>query len=100
MALADYDIGPAKRRPERHRGPPMALANMRARDVRSLSVSCWLCHHVAVLTADRWPNKVPLPSFGPRMVCSCCGIVGAEVRPNWAERSQRETLTGMQWRER
>jgi hypothetical protein len=76
----------------------MTLANMRAQGVRSLSVSCWLCHHGAVLIADRWPNEVPLPGFGPRMVCSSCGIVGADVRPNWAERSGRESLTGGHWR--
>ena len=52
----------------------MTLANMRAQGVRSLSVSCWLCHHGAVLIADRWPNEVLLPNFGPRMVCTGCGI--------------------------
>jgi hypothetical protein len=25
---------------------------------------------------------VPVPSFGPRMVCTRCGIVGADARPN------------------
>ncbi len=76
----------------------MTLANMRAQGVRSLSVSCWLCHHEAVLIADRWPNEVTLPSFGPRMVCTGCGIVGADVRPNWQEREGRESLTGARWR--
>ncbi len=84
--------------PTRYQGPPMTLANMRAQGVRSLAVSCWLCHHEAVLIVDRWPNEVPLPSFGPRMVCSACGIVGADVRPNWAERSACESLTGGHWR--
>jgi hypothetical protein len=45
-------------------------------------VSCWLCHHQAVLSADDYPDAVPVPSFGPRMVCTCCGIVGADARPN------------------
>jgi hypothetical protein len=66
--------------PTRYQGPPMTLANMRAQGVRSLSVSCWLCHHGAVLTADRWRDKVPVPSLGPRMICTSCGIVGAAVR--------------------
>jgi len=55
----------------RYRGSPMTLANMRANGMRS---------------------------FGPRMVCTCCGIIGADVRPNWSERPQSESLTGWQWR--
>jgi hypothetical protein len=34
----------------------------------------------------RWPDHVPVPTFGPRMVCTSCGIIGADVRPNWRER--------------
>jgi hypothetical protein len=34
---------------------PMTLGNMREFGVRSLDVSCWLCHHQAILSADRWP---------------------------------------------
>jgi hypothetical protein len=26
-----------------------------------------------------------------------CGIIGADVRPNWKERSPQESLTGRQW---
>jgi hypothetical protein len=67
---------------------------MRAQGVRSLSVSCWLCHHGAVLAVDRWPDEVHVPSFGPRMVCSGCGIVGADARPNWTEQPSLPSLTG------
>jgi hypothetical protein len=49
---------------------PMDLADMRENDVRSLAVSCWNCQHEAVLNAERWPDDVPVPSFGPRMVCT------------------------------
>jgi hypothetical protein len=48
----------------------MTLGNMRDLGVRSLDVSCWNCHHQAVLNADHWPDEVVLPTFGPRMVCS------------------------------
>jgi len=34
--------------------------------VRSLAVSCWQCHHQAVLSAERWPDDMPVPAFGPR----------------------------------
>jgi hypothetical protein len=82
----------------RYRGPPMTLANMRENGVRSLSVTCQLCHHEALLNVDALDDLIPVPAFGPRMVCTCCGIVGADVRPNWQERAGRETLTGVQWR--
>ena len=51
----------------------MILGNMRANGVRSLGVSCWQCHHEAVLSADRWP-------------CTRCGIIGADAQPNWRDR--------------
>jgi hypothetical protein len=61
-------------------------------------VSCWNCHHQAVLSADRWPDDVALPTLGPRMVCTGREIVGADARPNWKEQPPRESLTGVQWR--
>jgi hypothetical protein len=30
------------------------------------------------------------------MVCTRCGIIGADARPNWRERPERESLTGVQ----
>jgi hypothetical protein len=57
-------------RPRSQPGPPMTLGNMRANGVRWLAVSCHLCHHQAVLSADPWADDMPVPSFGPRMVCS------------------------------
>jgi hypothetical protein len=75
----------------------MTLGNMRANGVRSLDVCLWLCHHRAILSADPWPD-VPVPMFGPRMVCTRCGIIGADARPNWREHPPRESLSGVQWR--
>jgi hypothetical protein len=77
---------------------PMTLGNMRDQGVRSLSVSCWLCDHDGVLNADPWPDSVYVPSFGPRMVCTRCGIVGADALPNWKERPEQPSLTGIHWR--
>jgi hypothetical protein len=59
----------------------MTLGNMRANGVRSLDVTCWQCHHRAIMSADPWPVDAPVPTFGPRMVCTRCGIVGADARP-------------------
>jgi hypothetical protein len=84
----------------RYRGPPMDLANMRAQGARSLSVSCELCRHEAVMNVDRFDDATPAPAFGPRMVCTVCGIIGAFARPNWQERPKSESLTGKQWGQR
>jgi hypothetical protein len=44
---------------------PMTLGNMPANGVRSLAVSCHLCHHEAIISAAPWPDDVPVPVFGP-----------------------------------
>jgi hypothetical protein len=82
----------------RYRGPPMTLANMRENGVRSLSVTCELCHHEALMNVDVFDDAIPVPALGPRMVCTSCGIVGADARPNWKERSNHDSLTSTQWR--
>jgi hypothetical protein len=70
---------------------------MRAQGMRSLWVVCDLGHHDAVMNVDAWPDAAPVPSFGPRMVCTSCGIIGAFAGPNWQERLSTESLTGRQW---
>ena len=47
---------------------------------------------------DCFGEEVPVPWFGPRMVCTSCGIIGAFARPNWQERPVGESVTGKQWR--
>jgi hypothetical protein len=54
--------------------------------------------HQAVLSVVCWPDNIAVPTFGPRMVCTRCGVIGADARPNWKEQAPRETLTGVQWR--
>jgi hypothetical protein len=66
---------------------PMTLGNMRANGVRSLAVHCERCHHQALLDVNDFADDVAVPLFGPRMVCTVCGAVGADARPNWNERS-------------
>jgi hypothetical protein len=67
---------------------PMDLANMRQNGVRSLDVQCNQCRHRVIVNVDHLPGDVTVPSFGPRMVCTKCGTIGADVRLNWPERTQ------------
>ena len=67
----------------------MTLGNMRENGVRSLAITCGAlhCHHQAVLDVNGFGDDVAVPSFGPRMVCTVCGAIGADARPNWNERA-------------
>ena len=48
----------------------------------------------AVVNMDGYRDDVPVPAFGPRMVCTRCSIIGAFARANWQERPASESLTG------
>ena len=67
----------------------MTLRNMRENGVRSLAITCGAvhCHHDAVMDVSAFPDDVAVPYFGPRMVCTACGAIGADARPNWNERA-------------
>ena len=66
----------------------MTLGNMRENGVRTLAITCVAmgCHHYAILDASAFADDLAVPSFGPRMVCTVCGAIGADARPNWNER--------------
>ncbi len=78
----------------RHIGRPMTLDNMRANGVCALAVYCERCHHHAGLDVSDYADDVPVPAFGPRMVCTRCGAIGADARPNWGERRDSWTMGG------
>jgi hypothetical protein len=67
---------------------PMDLANISQNGVRSLDVMCHGCRHEVILNVDQYPGDLLVREFGPRMVCTKCGMVGADVRPNWTERAK------------
>jgi hypothetical protein len=67
---------------------PMDLESMRQNGVRSLDIQCFQCLHRVILNVDHLPGDLTVTSFGPRMVCTECGIVGADVRPYWKERDR------------
>ena len=72
----------------------MTLRNMRENGVRSLSITCGAlhCHHQAILDVSAFADDLAVPSFGPRMVCTVCGAIGADARPDWYERAPRTLL--------
>jgi hypothetical protein len=77
---------PLERRLVKCKFEPMDLANMRQNGVRSIEVMCHGCRHEVVLNVDQYPGDLLVREFGPRLVCTKCGMVGADVRPNWKER--------------
>jgi hypothetical protein len=96
-----HDDPPAKRCAEPYRGAPVTLGHMRAQGVPRLLIYCsggLYCHHSATVGADRWPDETAVRDLCPKAVCTRCGIVGADVRPDWTERMPRGSLTGAQWR--
>ena len=65
---------------------PVTLAHIRRHGCRDLLVYCesaW-CNHSIVMNADWLPDETPLRSLCPRMVCTACGLVRADVRPDWS----------------
>ena len=44
------------------------------------------CWHQATLDVGGLPDDLVLKSLESRMVCTQCGVIGADVRPNWSER--------------
>ena len=66
--------------------PPVTLAHIRAHGCRDLLVYCTSgrCYHSATVNVDWLPNDTPVRSLCPRMVCTRCGLIGADVRPDWS----------------
>jgi len=69
----------------------MTLGNMCANGARATAV--WRlgrgCDYSAVLDVASYSDDVPVPSFGPRQRCERCGHLGADARPNWAEKAAK-----------
>src|SRR6202022_2872528 len=64
---------------------PVTLAHIRSHGCRDLLVYCnsGRCHHSATMNADWLPDETPVRSLCPRRVCTRCGLIGADVRPDW-----------------
>ena len=65
---------------------PVTLGQTRVFGCRDILVYCdsIQCNHSARLNADWLPDDTVVRSLRPRMVCTKCGLVGAEVRPDWS----------------
>ena len=71
--------------------PPVTMGHIREHGCRDLLVSCvspW-CNHSARLTADWLADDTAVRALCPRMVCTRCGLIGADVRPDWSPHTQR-----------
>ena len=77
--------GSNSRMPRPYAIEPMTLGNMRANGVRSLLVYCTACSRTVIFNVDAYAETLPVPAFGPRMVCTGCGMIGADARPNGNE---------------
>jgi hypothetical protein len=56
-----------------------------AATVAAIFVYCaspW-CNRSATLNADWLPDDTVLLELDHRMICTACGLVGADVRPDW-----------------
>ena len=75
-----HDDPPPKRRSASYRGPPVTLGHIRSHGVRRLLIYCstGLCHHSAVVDADRWPDDTVLLDLDQRAVCTKRGMIGVE----------------------
>jgi hypothetical protein len=73
-------------RRSREQVEPVTLGHIRGHGCRDLLVYCtstW-CHHSATLSADGLPDETVIRALCPRMVCTACGLIGADVRPDWS----------------
>jgi hypothetical protein len=71
--------------------PPVTLGHIRGHGCRNLLVYCtsgW-CNHSMVMNADGLPDEMPVRSLCQRMVCTACGLIGADVRPDWSPHTNR-----------
>jgi hypothetical protein len=64
---------------------PVTLAHIRSHGCRDLLVYCGSgrCHHIVTMNADWLPDETSVRSLCARMVCTRCGMVGADDRPDW-----------------
>jgi hypothetical protein len=70
---------------------PVTMGHIRGHGCRELLVYCNSnrCHHSATINADWLSDETPVRSLCRRMVCTKCGMIGADVRPDWSPHVNR-----------
>jgi hypothetical protein len=70
---------------------PVTVGHIRSHGCRALLVYCGSidCNHSATMNADHMPADTPIRPLGSRMVCTRCGHVGADVRPDWSPHTSK-----------
>jgi hypothetical protein len=60
---------------------PVTMSHIRGHGCRDLLVYCQsiFCNHSVTLNADWLPDDTVLLTLDPRMVCTKCGLIGADV---------------------
>ena len=70
------------------------LENMRSLGCRDLLVYCSnapRCWHRSKINADRWPNDTAIVDIESLFVCTQCGAIGAELRPDFSPHTGQST---------
>ena len=73
---------------------PVTMGHVRSHGCRELLVYCtsiW-CNHSAKINADWLPDEAALLALEPRMVCTVCGLIGADFG-----RTGPRTLVAVGW---
>jgi len=65
----------------------MTFDNMRTNGVRDLRVYCGgrFCHHQAIINTDDFGDDSFIVDIDRRFVCTVCGAIGGDVRPDWSK---------------
>jgi hypothetical protein len=68
-----------------------AQRSFRRLGCRDLLVYCGSihCSHGTRLNGDRFSDETPIRPLGARMVCTQCGHIGADVRPDWSPHTNK-----------
>jgi hypothetical protein len=66
----------------------ITFGEMRETGAHGLVVFCrdYRCAHSVKLSADRWPDHLPLSDIEPQFVCQACGKRGADVHQGAREK--------------